>query len=179
MLHTKQALYQNFILQKRTNKKYIHDKYDHFNSIHTVRVVYKTNLFGKKAAICETVSYCTVRLQSTITGTINKFECIINFHRAVYPIDAAAFSFSLYIPTHIRVKSQGKCPGNQPSCFPCIDQEELGEGLQAFAPHPALLHLILLPRQCSTSTAILFQLKTPSPACFPSFHLTPFHYISY
>lgn len=42
-------------------------------------------------------------------------------------------------PPHPNVESQGKCPGNRPSCFPCIDQERNQEGIQAMPPPPRSL----------------------------------------
>lgn len=94
-------------------------------------------------------------------------------------------------------KSQGECPGNQPSCFPCIDQEDLGaEGgrFRLVLPHSITycIHLIQLLQRAQAMFnkhgAILFQLKflSPSPSPFPhsssgfsTIHLVPDQCISY
>lgn len=100
----------------------------------------------------------------------NEYHLWNNFLRDIYDyvnwvnkmnqisIDLNECKSSLCISIDMGVKSQGKCPGNQPSCFPCIDQEDLGGGWQALVPHST-------PR-CNVYSYYPGNVQQARPSCF-------------
>lgn len=103
-------------------------------------------------------------------GLTDKIETVLNFHKFTFNWCSSLLSSPLLSHTiHPHPRHQGKIPGQVPWKSAILlslywSREPRRGGFRLLlSPHSALPHLILLPRQCSTSTAILFQLENPPP----------------